>query len=103
VGLSFLYQVVVWLLTAYQMVLFVRVVLSWVVSFNPDWTPRGPLLVISELVYSLTDPPLRLVRKVVKPLRLGQVALDLSVLVLFVILMVLGSVIGLVFSALIRL
>jgi YggT family protein len=102
VGLSFLYQVVMGLLTACQMVLLVRVVLSWVVSFNRDWTPRGPLLVISELVYTLTDPPLRLVRKVVKPLRLGQVALDLGVLVLFVALMVLGSAVSLAFSALAR-
>jgi len=78
---------VIWgLLTAYEFILFIRVILSWVVSFRPDWTPRGPLLVVSEFVYTVTDPPLRWIRRVVKPIRFGGVALDLSVLVLFFLL-----------------
>ncbi len=40
------------------------------------------MLVVLEALYSLTDPPLRALRKVIPPLRLGGVALDLSFMVL---------------------
>ncbi|MDR1807294.1 MAG: YggT family protein [Propionibacteriaceae bacterium] len=92
--------IVMSLLSAYEAVLFARVILSWIVAFNPHWTPRGLLLVVSEVVYTLTDPPIKAIRKVIKPVRLGQVALDLSVLVLFLLIFVAGSVIGAVFAAL---
>jgi len=81
--MAILQSVVLGLLSVYEFVLFIRVILSWVVAFNRDWTPRGPMLVVSEIVYTLTDPPLRVIRRVVKPIRMGAVALDLSVLVLF--------------------
>lgn len=80
-----------WLLTIYIWLLLARVILSWVPMFAPGWTPKGPLLVIVELIYSLTDPPVRALRKIIKPVRMGNVQLDLSVLVLFVILQVLQS------------
>ena len=80
-----------WLLTIYIWLLLARVILSWVPMFAPGWTPKGPLLVIVELIYSLTDPPVRALRKIIKPVRMGNVQLDLSVLVLFVLLQVLLS------------
>jgi YggT family protein len=97
-----LYRIIMWALSAYEFVLFVRVVLSWVVAFKPDWTPKGPILVVSEIVYTLTDPPLKLIRKVVKPLRIGAVALDMSVIVLFLLIFLAGSVVNMVFAALLR-
>jgi YggT family protein len=42
-----------------------------------------------EVVWSVTDPPLKALRRVIPPLRLGTVSLDLSSLVLLVILFVL--------------
>ncbi|MDR0990494.1 MAG: YggT family protein [Propionibacteriaceae bacterium] len=90
------------LIAVYEFILFIRVILSWVVAFNQEWTPRGPLLVVSEFVYTLTDPPLRLIRRVIKPVRFGQFALDLSVIVLFIVIFVLSSVISLIFSSLIQ-
>jgi YggT family protein len=98
--MTILYTVIMWALSIYEAVLFVRVILSWVVAFNPQWTPRGPLLLVSEVVYTLTDPPLRLIRKVVKPVRMGNVALDLSVLVLFLLIFVAGYAVNMVFAAL---
>jgi YggT family protein len=74
------------LLFALQLFLFVliaRVVLEMVQSFSRDWRPRGFVLVLAEIVYSITDPPLKFLRKFIKPVRLGSIALDLSVLVLF--------------------
>jgi YggT family protein len=70
------------LLFLYFLVLLGRLVFDWVQVFSRDWRPKGVLLVVAEFVYSLTDPPLNALRKVIPPLRLGGVALDLGFLVL---------------------
>lgn len=75
-------QTLSFVLFLYFIVLIGRLIFDWVQVFSRDWRPRGPLLVIAEGVYSLTDPPLRALRKVIPPLRLGNVALDLGFLVL---------------------
>jgi len=73
----------IWL---YLMVLTARAVLSFVPLLIRDWQPRGVVLVIAEIVYTLTDPPLRLLRKVLPPVQLGGAQLDLGFLVLFMLL-----------------
>ena len=65
-------------------VLLGRLVLDWVQAFARQWRPRGALLVAAELIYTVTDPPLRALRKVIPPLTLGSVRLDLAFLVLMV-------------------
>lgn len=74
--------VIALVLYLYLIVLIARLVLEWVQVLARDWRPRGPVLVLAEVVYTLTDPPLRALRKVIPPLRLGQVRLDLAFLVL---------------------
>ena len=69
---------ILWLFIA---LLWVRFVFDWVQVFARSWSPRGPLLVLLEIVYSITDPPITFVRRFVPPLRLGAVALDTSFLV----------------------
>ena len=64
--------------------LWIRFVFDWVQVFARSWSPSGPLLVFLELVYSVTDPPIKALRKVIPPLRLGSVALDLSFLIVLV-------------------
>lgn len=71
------------LLWFYTMLLIARIVLDYVRMFARSWQPRGLVLVFAETIYSLTDPPLRFVRRFVPPLRLGGVALDLSFLIVF--------------------
>ncbi len=66
----------------YILVLFARVVLDLVRMLARDWRPTGVVLVLAEGVYMLTDPPLRLLRKVIPPLSLGPVRLDLAFMVL---------------------
>jgi YggT family protein len=61
---------------AFILVLLVRLVLA------RDWRPRGAALVVAEITYSVTDPPLRALRRVIPPLTLGSVRLDLAFLVL---------------------
>lgn len=72
------------ILSLYLFVLIGRLVFDWVQVFARDWRPKGPILVLANGIYALTDPPLRALRRVIPPLRLGSVALDLGFLVLIV-------------------
>jgi YggT family protein len=64
--------------------LFVRLVVDWVQVFARQWHPRGVVLVVLELVYTVTDPPILFVRRFVPPLRIGSVALDTSFLIVMI-------------------
>ena len=84
--------VINWALLAFLFILFARMIFSWVPVLVREWEPHGPLLVVAEFVYSVTDPPLRLLRKVLKPVRIGNVMLDLAFLALFILVSILRSV-----------
>ena len=71
-------QVIEGILWAFIALLWVRFVFDWVQVFARSWAPSGPLLVLLELVYSVTDPPIKALRRVIPPLRLGSVAIDVS-------------------------
>ncbi|SFC04458.1 YggT family protein [Nocardioides terrae] len=79
------WQVVVVLLWAFIGLLWVRFVVDWVQVFARSWQPRGILLVALEIVYSITDPPIKALRRVIPPLRLGSIALDLSFLIVLLV------------------
>lgn len=85
-------QVIAAVLYVFIAMLWIRFVVDWVQVFARSWEPKGPLLVVLEVVYSVTDPPIKALRKVIPPLRLGQVALDLSFLIVLVGSMVLLSI-----------
>jgi YggT family protein len=72
--------------------LIIRLVFDWVRVFSRDWRPSGVVLVAAEAVYSVTDPPLRALRRLLPPLRLGGVQLDLAFMVLFLIVIILMSI-----------
>lgn len=82
------------LLIIYLILLWARIILELIRALNRQWRPRGAVLVIAELIYTLTDPPIRLVRKVIPPIRLGPVAIDLSVMLLMFAVIVLMSIVG---------
>ena len=83
--MAFVLQVVYLALLLYVLVLLIRLVFDWVQVFSRDWRPRGAVLVVAEAVYTLTDPPLRALRRVIPPLRLGAVQLDLAFLILMLV------------------
>lgn len=87
--MSMVGQVLSTVLWLYLLVLLARVVIDLVMMLSRDWVPRGPVLLVVEAVFTVTDPPLRLLRRFIPPLRLGGAALDLSFLVLFIIINVL--------------
>lgn len=71
-----------------------RLVLDWIQVFARDWRPRGVVLVVAEGVYTVTDPPLRALRRLIPPLSLGSVRIDLAFLVLMILTSVLLSVLS---------
>jgi YggT family protein len=90
------------LLWLYVLILLARVVIDLVQIFSREWRPQGAMLVVANVVYGLTDPPLRFVRRFVPPLRLGQVQLDLGFLILFfAVQLVRGFILPMIFRALI--
>ncbi len=76
-------SIALWL---YQLVILARVVLSFVEALNPDWRPRGLVLLFAESVYTLTDPIIKPIRRLIPMLKIGQVRLDLSILVVLILI-----------------
>lgn len=66
------------LLLLYILLLLARLILEYIPMFNRDWRPRGVGLVLAEAVFTVTDPPLRFFRRLLPPLRIGPIALDLG-------------------------
>jgi YggT family protein len=89
-------DVLYYVLWVYLLILIVRLILSWIQAFSRSWHPTGIVLVIAEVVYTLTDPPLRFLRRYIPSVRLGTVALDLSFTVLFLVILVLLQVVRLI-------
>ncbi len=87
-------QVVYVLLYVFWFLLIGRVVVEFIRSFARDWHPKGFLVMVLELLFTITDPPVKLLRKLIPPVRMGQVRLDLSILVLMLILYLLIMVVG---------
>ena len=84
-------QLIELVLGTFIVLLFVRLSVDWIQMFARSWTPRGPALLILEGVYTVTDPPVKALRKVLPPLRLGGVAIDLSFVALLLICYILLS------------
>lgn len=80
------------LLLLYVLVLLARLVLEYIPIFNREWRPKGAGLVAAEIVYTVTDPPIRLFRRLIPPLRIGPVALDLGFALTMLLCFVLLSV-----------
>jgi YggT family protein len=90
-------QVLHGLLWGFIALLWVRFIVDWVQVFARSWSPGGVLLVLLEVVYSVTDPPIKAQRRVIPPLRLGQVALDLSFIIVLIAAYLLLNVVEQVF------
>ena len=73
----------------YMMVLFARVILDWIQFFARGWRPSGFLLVVANVLYALTDPPIRWIGRFIPPLRVGGgMAIDVGFMVLFLVLII---------------
>jgi YggT family protein len=85
--------VLFYVLWIYALLLIGRLIFSWIRAYSRTWQPQGPVLVVAEAVYTATDPPLKLLSRFIPVVKLGSVALDLSFIVLFFVVLVLISVV----------
>ena len=77
-------SIILQLLDFFKLALFARIIIDYARMFAKNWRPNSFLLAIFEIIYSITDPPMRYVQRFVPPLRLGGIALDLSFIVLLI-------------------
>ena len=91
--MQILKEVLTYLLGFYLLLLVGTMIISWIRAFARDWHPRGVVLVTCELILTATDPPLKLLRRYIRPVRIGTVALDLSFMVLFFLVLILLQVV----------
>ena len=86
--------VLYFLLTIFLWLLLIRLVVDWVQVFARSWSPKGPVLVVLEVVYSATDPPIKALRRVIPPLRIGSISLDLSFIIVMIVAYMLLYIVG---------
>ena len=85
--------VIDWIIDAYITVLFVRMILDWVSVLAPRWYPKGVVASLINVVYQLTEPPLRWLRRYIRPIPMGPIAMDVSFIVLYAALVALRIVV----------
>ena len=79
-------------LSIFILVMWVRLILDFIVNFNRGWRPSGIGLVLAEIVFTITDPPIKLVRRFLPPVRFGGIALDFSWTVVMLVAIVLSYI-----------
>lgn len=89
--MGIIFHLLATLVSLYVYVLLARVVIDLIQVFSRDWRPTGFVLVLCEVVYTLTDPPVKLMRRIIPPIRLGQISLDLGFIVVFILVQVLAG------------
>jgi YggT family protein len=91
---SVVWQVLYIVLMCLFVLLLARMVMDWVQFFARDWRPGRAMVVLLESIYTVTDPPLKLLRRWIPPVRIGGAALDLAFMLLIIIVLILIQVVG---------
>ena len=84
-SLALFFQILGFALFIFWLLLIARVVVEFIRSFSRDWHPRGITVVILEIIMTVTDPPVKLLRRLIPQLTIGAVRLDLSIMVLLLV------------------
>ena len=87
-------DVVYFALLVFLLLLIFRLIMEYVFLLARSYRPAGLVAAALELAYSVTDPPLMALRRVIPPLRIGQVSLDLGFIILFIVVRILMGVVG---------
>lgn len=85
VELVLFFQILGFALFIFWLLLIARVVVEFIRSFSRDWRPTGITVVILEIIMSITDPPVKLLRRLIPQLTIGAVRFDLSIMVLLLV------------------
>mgnify|MGYP000518228936 CR=1 FL=1 len=83
-----------YILQVFILVMWVRLIVDFVRSARPEWRPKGPLLVLLSVVFAITDPPLKLVRRAIKPVRFGAVSIDFAWTIVLIAAFILSNVVA---------
>lgn len=83
--MALFYSIVGFALFLFWLLLIARIVVEFIRSFSRDWHPRGVTVVILETIMTLTDPPVKLLRRIIPQLTIGAVRLDFSIMVLLLL------------------
>lgn len=89
-----LFAVLYLVLFVFWLLLISRVIVEFIRSFARDWRPTGVVVVLLEVIFTVTDPPVKLLRRVIPPVNLGGIRLDLSIMVLLFGVFILMSIVG---------
>ncbi len=92
--MEWLFGIAYLLVLLFVVALLVRMAFDWVMYFAREWKPRGVALLAAEAVYSVTDPPLKALRRLIPPVRLGGIALDVAFLIVLVVCWVLLAILA---------
>ncbi|ART20945.1 YggT family protein [Corynebacterium striatum] len=89
--------ILILILRIYSWILIARIIIEMIQSFSRQFNPPRWFMVLAEPLFMVTDPPVRALRRLIPPLRMGGVALDVSIIVLFLLLSVLMMVVSSIF------
>ncbi|MFC4123556.1 YggT family protein [Nocardia rhizosphaerae] len=89
-----LFAVLYLLLFIFWLLLISRVIVEFIRSFARDWRPSGVVVILLEIIFTVTDPPVKLLRRLIPPVNLGGIRLDLSIMVLLFLVFILMSIVG---------
>ena len=87
------FAVIYFVLFVFWLLLIGRIIIEFIRTFAREWRPTGVVVVILETVFTITDPPVKLLRRIIPPINLGGVRLDLSIMVLLFIVFILMSIV----------
>ncbi|GGG05544.1 membrane protein [Rhodococcoides trifolii] len=88
-----MFAVIYFALFVFWLLLIGRIIVEFIRSFARDWHPSGVMVVLLEAIFTVTDPPVKLLRRIIPPLNLGGVRLDLSIMVLLFVVFILMRVV----------
>ncbi|MGH3431995.1 MAG: YggT family protein [Thermocrispum sp.] len=84
--------IVYWPLFVLWLLILARLIVELVRGFAREWHPAGGVAVTLETIYTVTDPPVRLFRRIIPTVRIGNVGLDLSIMVLLLVVFILMNI-----------
>ncbi len=92
--MQFVLIIVYWAILILWLLFIARLVLDLIQAFSPRWRPQGFMLIVAETIYTPTDPPLRAMRRLIPPLPVGGMRIDLAFIIITLLLIVALQLVG---------
>ncbi|AZI57673.1 YggT family protein [Nakamurella antarctica] len=87
--MNILWQALYLTLWFFYLLMIARIVVEFVRMLARGWLPSGRSAITVEVIYTVTDPPLRALRRVIPMVRIGNVGIDLSLFLLLIVIQIL--------------